>query len=228
MYQNLSEQIYEQLLKMIVEKQYKPGERMPTEMALCENFGVSRNTLRSAINKLNALGFVETRQGGGTYVKAVDSDVYLNFFIPATMTHNLDILEILQFRKGIEVEAASLAAKNATEQDIKTLQLLLDMSNNDATDLNVLAIENMDFHEAVAAASHNKMFIKMMEIVKAMTLPEMKNFLLAQGSDIDSRFYHSIILQCIISKKPTEAAFFMDRHLTLLIERIDAYVSPEI
>ena len=79
----LVEQVYNQLLKMIIRRELKPGDRLPSEMVLCDQMGVSRNTLRAALNKLDALGFTVSRQGGGTYVKEVDSDVYLNFFVPA-------------------------------------------------------------------------------------------------------------------------------------------------
>ena len=112
----LVEQTYDALMQMIMDGNYKPGDRLPSEMILCNNLQVSRNTLRAALNKLNVLGFTETRQGGGTYMRAVDSSVYLNFFVPATLTSSMDLLEIMQFRKGIEVEAARLAAENATEE----------------------------------------------------------------------------------------------------------------
>ena len=99
----LVEQTYDALMQMIMDGNYKPGDRLPSEMILCNNLQVSRNTLRAALNKLNVLGFTETRQGGGTYMRAVDSSVYLNFFVPATLTSSMDLLEIMQFRKGIEV-----------------------------------------------------------------------------------------------------------------------------
>lgn len=221
----LVEQTYDSLLKMIIDKQFGPGERLPSEMALCETFKVSRNTLRAAINKLSALGFVETRQGGGTFVKVVDSDVHLNFFVPALLTHNLDLLEIMQFRKGIEVEAARLAAENATEEDICDLRALFENCKANLSNMGEFASANTDFHFAVAKASHNKMFEKMMEIIRSMILPEMQNFLVEQGEDIDSTFYHNMVLQCIIDHKADEAAYFMQRHLTVVIQRVHGYVT---
>ncbi len=223
----LVEQVYNQLLEMIIRRELKPGDRLPSEMVLCDQMGVSRNTLRAALNKLDALGFTVSRQGGGTYVKEVDSDVYLNFFVPALLTHNVDLLEVMQFRKGIEVEAARLAAANATEEDIAKLSELLEHCKENLDEMDRFAQSNTDFHTAVAKASHNMMFKKMMEIIRMMILPEMQNFLVAQGEDVDSTFYHEMVLRCIIEGKPEEAAFFMERHLTLVIKRVEQYVKRE-
>ena len=223
----LVEQVYNQLLKMIIRRELKPGDRLPSEMVLCDQMGVSRNTLRAALNKLDALGFTVSRQGGGTYVKEVDSDVYLNFFVPALLTHNVNLLEVMQFRKGIEVEAARLAAANATDEDIAELSELLEHCKKNLDEMERFAQSNTDFHTAVAKASHNMMFKKMMEIIRMMILTEMQNFLVAQGEDVDSTFYHEMVLRCIIEGKPEEAAFFMERHLTLVIKRVEKYVKRE-
>ena len=223
----LVEQVYNQLLKMIIRRELKPGDRLPSEMVLCDQMGVSRNTLRAALNKLDALGFTVSRQGGGTYVKEVDSDVYLNFFVPALLTHNVNLLEVMQFRKGIEVEAARLAAANATDEDIAELSELLERCKENLDEMERFAQSNTDFHTAVAKASHNMMFKKMMEIIRMMILTEMQNFLVAQGEDVDSTFYHEMVLRCIIEGKPEEAAFFMERHLTLVIKRVEKYVKRE-
>lgn len=224
----LVEQTYDSLMQMILDKKYQPGDRLPSEMVLCDELKVSRNTLRAALNKLSVLGFTETRQGGGTYVRAVDSAVYLNFFVPATLTHNIDLLEIMQFRKGIEVEAARLAAENADEEDIAILERLFEQCKQESThNMATFAEDNTDFHFAIAKASHNMLYIKMMDIVSRMILPVMQEFLNAQGSDIDSTFYHGVILQCVINHKSEEAAFFMQRHMNLILERVSEYVKTE-
>lgn len=226
MAETLVEQTYNRLLSMIIQKEYKPGDRLPSEMALCEMFGVSRNTLRAALNKLATLGFTETLHGGGTYVKEVNSDLYLNFFIPALLTHNVNMLEVMRFRRGIEVEAARQAAENAGPEDIQELQILLDNCRQKAADREManFASANTDFHNAIARASGSKMLEKIMEIIKVMILPEMQNFLTAQGEDIDSTFYHEMILRCIIDHKPDEAAYFMDRHMEIIVDRVRHYV----
>lgn len=225
----LVEQTYDALLQMILNKSYRPGDRLPSEMALCDEFQVSRNTLRAALNKLSVLGFTETRQGGGTYLREVDSEVYLNFFVPAALTCNPNLLEVMQLRKGIEVEAVRLAAENASEEDIAVLRRLFVRCKeaSQQTDMEEFSSDNLDFHFALATASHNMLYIKLMRMIRQMTVPIMRDFLNDQGADIDSTFYHGMILQCVVEHKPEEAAFFMQRHMSLVVDRVRGYVGRQ-
>jgi GntR family transcriptional regulator, transcriptional repressor for pyruvate dehydrogenase complex len=223
----LAEQIYEDLVNMIVEENYKPGDRFPSENVLCERFSVSRNTLRAALNKLHVLGLTETRQGGGTYLKEVNSDVYLNFFMPAVLTSNIDLLEVMEFRRGIEVESARLAAENATETDIQELREYLEECRDNLHNMSSFEAANNEFHFAIAKASKSKMFIRMESIIHQMISTVMQKYLSEQGADIDSTFYHEMVMRCIIEHKPDEAAYFMDRHMQLLVERVKNYITEE-
>ena len=130
----------------------------------------------------------------------------------------------MHFRKGIEVEAARLAAQNATNEDLDEISAMLENCQKSLQEIQHFASANAEFHSAIAKASHNKMFMKMMDIIRIMLLPEFQNFISAQGEDIDSMFYHRMIFQCICNHKPDEAAFFMDRHLELVINRMKNYV----
>ena len=223
----LAEQVYEELINMIVEENYKPGDRFPSENVLCERFSVSRNTLRGALNKMQVLGLTETRQGGGTYLKDVSSEVYLNFFMPSILTSNIDLLEAMEFRRGIEVESARLAAQNATEEDIKELNNYLNACKENMSNMLDFENSNNDFHYAIAKASKSNMFIKMEKIIHKMTSASMKKYLAKQGADIDSTFYHEMIMKCIIEHKADEAAYSMDRHMQYLVERVKKYIATE-
>ena len=223
----LTEQVYEDLINMIVEEDYKPGDRFPSESALCERFSVSRNTLRAALNKLQVLGLAETMKGGGTYLKEVDSDVYLNFFMPAVLTSNIDLLEVMEFRRGIEVESARLAAENADVEDINELNEYIVACKENIDDMFTFETANNNFHFGIAKASKSKMFIRIEMIIHKMTSTSMKKYLSKQGADIDSTFYHEMIMKCIIEHKPDEAAYFMDRHMQHLVERVKKYIDED-
>ena len=226
----LVEQIYDNLFNMIIQKELKPGDRLPAENTLCEMYSVSRNTVRAALNRLCTLGFAETRHGGGTYVKAVDSNVYLNFFVPALLTHNFDLLEMMQLRKAIETESARSAAEHATEEDIERLKNVVDECEGKAAKMDMweLAAANAEFHTMVSRISGSRMLETLTDIIGKMIQPEMREFLVRQGEDIDSGFYHRSIYECIAMHKAEEAAFFMQRHMASLIERVKRDLSRTI
>ena len=69
------------------------------------------------------------------------------------------------------------------------------------------------------------MLEKITEIIWVMILSEMKNFLVAQGETIDSLFYHDMVFRCIAERKSDEAAYLMERHMALIIERVKKYVA---
>lgn len=220
---SLTEQIYDALLQMIIEEKYKPGDRLPSENELSDKFQVSRNTVRTAINKLNVLGFCETKHGGGTFMKAIGGDAYLNFFMPALLVDSNDLIDVMEFRRGIECQAVKLAAVRATKEDIRILSTIIEQCEKSLGDMERFAYFNTNYHAQIAKASHNKMFEKMMEIVRSIIMTKMQDFLVTQGHDIDSHFYHTVILQCIINQKPDEAALMMDKHLTLVVDRVRDY-----
>jgi len=228
---NVTEQVYLQMLKKIIDETYKPGQKIPSENELKELFGVSRNTIRAVLNRLTSLGLLETRRGGGSFVKEIGTDFCFNFFIPAIFLDKNDLLDVLEFRKGIEVQAVKLAAVRALPEDIERMKALNEKSKacfyNGLHDMVMFSAINLELHTEITRASKNKMFEKMMEIIRCILTAKMEHFLVHQGEDVDSVFYHSGILECIINRKPEEAAFFMEKHLSLIIQRVHAFLENQ-
>jgi GntR family transcriptional repressor for pyruvate dehydrogenase complex len=106
--ESVSENVYRELFQMILKGNYEIGDRIPSENDLKDMLNCSRNTIRGAIKRLDVLGIVETRQGGGTYIKNIGSNVYLNAFIPSVLVRSDDLMNLMMFRRGIEVTAARL------------------------------------------------------------------------------------------------------------------------
>lgn len=224
----LVEQTYNNLMQMILEQNYGPGDRLPSENALCEQLGVSRNTLRAALNKLSALGFTESRQGGGTYLREVEPGDFIDLIIPLTLSGKMDLLEILQFRRGIESETARLAALNATPEDIEYLHKCCDecLREGGSGEVGILSDSNMNFHNAVARATHNILYIKITEIIDLM-LRALSNQWNNNEGDIDGSFYHGMVVRNIESHKAEEAAFFMQRHMSAIIDYVTERLQQE-
>jgi GntR family transcriptional repressor for pyruvate dehydrogenase complex len=114
----VSDEIVHQVKTMISDGKLKPGDRLPPERELIKEFGVSRPSLREALNTLVAMGFLEVK-GKRTFIKSVASESMQN---PLSLMIKADfqkIFDLIEVRKALEAWAAFLAAQRATEEDIK-------------------------------------------------------------------------------------------------------------
>lgn len=219
----IADMVYEKLLRQIISGLYKPGERIPTENELCEEFNVSRNTLRSALNRLNTLGILETRRGDGSYVKQVGMQMYLNTFIPAMLINENSLMEIIQLRKAIEVAAARLAAERATPEDIRILEHSYHKTMEAGENLKIYAETTVDYHYQISLASKNQIFATMMELIKYILTSKMENFLIYSRNDRHSNYYHFMLLETIRNHKPDDAAYMMEQHMNFLVDQVHIY-----
>ena len=153
----LSDDIVEQLEGMILEGTLKSGERLPAERALAEQFGVSRPSLREAIQKLAAKGLLVSRQGGGNYV--VDS---LGSTFSDPLLHLLENnpeaqRDLLEFRQTLEASCAYYSALRATEVDRERLTDCY--TRVDEVSRAEEGAADASFHLAIAEASHNAVLL---------------------------------------------------------------------
>lgn len=163
---SLSEQICKILEAQIASGEIPVGSRLPSENVLAENFGVSRLSVRLAIQKLNAMGVVHTKQGSGTYVIQFDYEKYLSD--ASILFENSDTLnDVTDFRAMLEPAAAALAIERATEEEYEKLEHLCQehaqARRNKSTDretwLKKVASIDLSIHEQICKMSHNQLFI---------------------------------------------------------------------
>ena len=115
----ISDQICEQMKQMILDRTWKPGQKVPSEGELAEQFGVSRASIREALLKLNAVGLLESRFSGGHYVREAGADICMNAILPIVYVSNNSVMEVLEFRQVVEARIAGLAARRAGTEDVK-------------------------------------------------------------------------------------------------------------
>lgn len=223
---NLSDTIYHDLVEAIGNGAFAMGDRLPPENVLKERYGVSRNTIRLVLNRLCALGIVETRRGDGSFVRKVGANVALNMVAPTLLFEKHDLAHLLELRKAVEVYAVRLAAERATDADIAKMRANLKQMQRSMGDMGKFERADMEMHLNVARATGNEMFSSILEIVHQVLKKEMASLFVRQGHDIDSYFYHNAIFECITKQKPDEAAYMMEKHLSLVIERAEAGKIP--
>ncbi len=166
---NIVDAIYEQMKKNIQDGIWEPGCKLPSEPTLTATFQVSRVSVRSAVQKLRDLGVVVTHHGKGTYVTR-DVARYGAF------NDNQPILHLSQeefdhmrvFRQTVEFRCMELAVQNATDDDIKELEKALNRMLVNKDDYKKYSLADYDFHLAIAKASHNSIFIHVMESLKGI------------------------------------------------------------
>lgn len=215
--------VYNQLVSLITSGHFKPGERLPSERDMVLELGVSRQSVREAINRAKIEGFLEVKQGGGTFVI---SSLKENLKPPLSIMLEEQaekILEFLEMRKVIEGWCAEKASTTAIPTDLKKIQEIL--KTMEAAKLSDAMWEkaDLDFHSSIAAATHNLIAMHLMEglkdsfhnyfrVKKFSTKPERREVLLEQHKDI---------FKAIKAKKPREAKKNMLEHLDYVEEIIN-------
>ncbi len=158
--ENLSQRIAETLKKMIVEEhKYNYGEKLPNENELSQELGVSRSTLREAIKTLISNGVLVVKRGKGTYVSEQFDQFAHELDVNDFMKKQITLRDLYETRLIIEPEAAALACKRATDEEIKEILRLGEICQQELKkDPGGKARIDSEsaFHGAILKASHNE------------------------------------------------------------------------
>lgn len=151
----LAHELVERLKARILTGDLAPGDKLPTESSLAEEFGVSRTVVREAVSRLQAAGLVETFRGRGSFVLAVPMPGGFSVGAAQVRSHR-DVVDMIDFRLGIEVEAAGLAAERRTPHQLKAIERALAEFKRLGEDPTGGVEADYQFHLKVAAASRNR------------------------------------------------------------------------
>lgn len=155
----LNTEVFQQMKKMLQSGYWKQGEKIPSENDLAKSFGVSRTTIRQALQKLTSLGLIETVQGKGRFVCVPDVGQIMQLLSPTVYLDFNSMRQVNDFREALEALSARLAAENCTEEDILELE-----SNYSAMvecarkgKRREFAILDMEFHIKIGEISRNSL-----------------------------------------------------------------------
>lgn len=161
------EDVAERLMDMIYKGGLGAGDRLPPERDLAKTLGVSRPTLRAGIRSLSTIGILRSRQGAGTFV-AANSESPMLGGLPLRMflgLHEFTTEEISEARMMLEVTIVGLAAKRADSENLKIISKEAAGMSASLSDQSKYVTHEMRFHQAVAAASHNRVLIALMNML---------------------------------------------------------------
>ncbi|SON58447.1 L-lactate utilization operon repressor (plasmid) [Hartmannibacter diazotrophicus] len=224
----LTSRVADDLRQQIEAGDYAPGDKLPTEPVMVERFGVSRTVIREAIALLRADGLVESRHGVGVFVLGPSQQPEtLALFTHATDKIS-DIIEELELRIGIEVEAAGLAALRSSPAQEAEIQAQLGHFEQLVEEGLPTDQADFDFHMAIAAATNNNRFKAFLQHIGKRIIPRVKFRTVMGGVDpLPNRDAillkeHAEVADAILARDPERAREAMRRHLLGGIKRYRA------
>lgn len=158
----LSVQVADQLALAIRNGKLHPGDKLPTEAKLAEQFEVSRTVVREALSRLKSLGMINSRQGSGIFVSPQSNFQPLNFDLKLAASREA-VIQIVEVRRALEAECAALAAAHRTEKDLLTMQKSLKALDNAVAQGQDGVEQDVQFHRAIANATGNPFLISTLD-----------------------------------------------------------------
>ena len=213
------EVIVQQIKNQIKKGILKPGEKLPSERKLSDLLGVSRASVREAIQALAFSGYLEVIQGKGTYILEVATkyDEIVNFF-SGFSNYSLDYL--MEARIMLEGEFARLAALNASQEEINVIEKIFNEIAK-SKDLNSFVVKDLEFHLAIAKATHNPFMNGLMKIIGEMLYKETQR-IIGRSRYTRENSIETIrnLVQTIKQRNSEQAKEWMSKHIRNIKESL--------
>lgn len=220
----ISEEIVEQIKVLISDGQLKPGERVPSERELATLLGVSRPSVREAIMVLEAMGLVESRQGGGTFVLSLTEATLADPLTSMVEKNPKMLYALAEVRMGLETWSAYLAAERATDAEIEHMDELFQEMERQACKGGWKPDIDAKFHYAITAAAHNTIQVHVLNTIHGLfhttIMVALMEFYQKEGYIDLLTTHHRNILEAIREHNPDKAREAMREHLSLVMDKM--------
>jgi len=155
---NLSERVTQYLIKHIQENDLKPGDRVPSEVRVSGELGISRGVVRQAYHALRKAGILEIAMGRSPRVGEVSHAAFTPLFVHALSTEQASVEDVLELRCAVEIRAAELAATHRNSGHVEALRKAVEGMRKTVNDLDRFARIDVRFHQMIGNASGNPLF----------------------------------------------------------------------
>ncbi|MFO7445605.1 MAG: FadR/GntR family transcriptional regulator [Ignavibacteriaceae bacterium] len=228
--ESLSRKVAVEIETAIITKRLIAGEKLPSELELCAQFGVSRTAVREALQVLSAKGIISIEKGRGIFVTGYSPDTVTNTlhtYLQFNSEDNL-VLDVVRARMIIEPPIAEQAALNRDENDILLLEKNFnEMKQNSGLGEKHSALD-LEFHLKIAEASKNYIMPLIIQPVHKL-MPVIKSRILASVPDAfeSAVIWHKKIMDAIIEKDAQRAYNTMKHHLEIALEHTNIMLKAE-
>ena len=209
---NMSDKVFQQLRDLILRGKWQHGEKIPSENELSEQFGVSRVTVRNALQRLNSIGMIETRLGEGSFVKSSGMENFMSEAMLTTYLYHLDINEVLDYREMLEPVITGLAVSRATKEDINELKRIFADMQESINDIHGFADLDLSFHFKIAEITRNSLVIATFQTLREIMSATMKDTVKKLDTKIGIP-YHNDLIAAFDAKDAKKAESTMREHI---------------
>jgi GntR family transcriptional repressor for pyruvate dehydrogenase complex len=222
----LYEQIVQQVEESIRKGAMKPGDQLPPERELAQQFGVSRTAVREAVKALREKGHVEAYPGRGTFITDGTSRA-----IKQSLDRMIRIGQpegpgfLAEVREILEPEIASLAAVRADAQGIAAMREPITVMDEARNDSDAFIEADLDFHLALAEAAANPLILSLIDSIVGLLREQRMRIFLVEGGPERGQYHHKRILEAVEHHDPVGAREAMKAHLRQV--RKDSQKAPK-
>lgn len=201
---SLADEVYEALLEKIMNKEWAVGDKLPSENQICREYGVSRVSARSAIQRLQAQKLVVTKPGRGSFIAS--SHIGENLLTLSLVRMDLSQDEyryVVELRKALEFTSIDLMCERGVEEDFERLRRALEDMKASGTDKEKYVEADFAFHMAIIKGSHNPLFISVIRGGKDEFLQYFKAMAEVSNGNFERAIKnHTAIYEAMKTRKP--------------------------
>jgi GntR family transcriptional repressor for pyruvate dehydrogenase complex len=223
----LIDNIISEIKNKIIQGELNDGDMLASQDELAKTMGVSRASLREALNRLELMGLIESQQGRGTFVRTIAHTDFMNPLSSFLIMDKESAVDLLEARGYIEGAVAALAANNASEDDLEKLEQVLKRMEQacSSEDLKNFIAMDVQFHMLVAECSKNRIMAKIGEIIRDLLRQLINKFFETVASSVSDTMSHTIMLhrnvyEAIRRRDARSARRHMEIHIMDVKERI--------
>ncbi len=206
--QTMPEEIVQEILQKIQKGELRPGDTLPTESELMKNMGVSRSCVREALRALSIMNIIVIHPGRRTYITSLAPDLLMEHLEFVISLEDATLLQLFEVRKLIEVACAGLAAERIQDDEIQSLEALLQQDQT----------ENIDaqLHRQIVEITKNPILKRVYTSIEKLGEISRRLTEGIPGVYEQSLKDHAIVVQTIISRDPKTSQEAMLKHLTFM------------
>lgn len=221
------EQIVEKIQTFFLNGDLQSGDRLPSERELASQFNVSRTSVREALQTLEMKGAIEIRRGGGSFIKTSKVQLLSEEISESIVkAENNLVYEMLELRRALEVESASLAAQRATSKDLNEIRQTVEKMAVSINEVDAGIRADLSFHLQIAQATHNTLIINLFQTLSERmedTIRATRTHRLSDPSRYEETFNeHKEIYLAIASGDAIQAKQLMEEHITRIRGELSA------